>query len=427
MKIKISVLKKCLSSVGIDVSTLSDIQITEMIKQMLDVSREIKFNIERLPFLYRFKNEVVELCVHNIEKSVNDICLEENLFTYFNRKKEKENLESVFVRWMFNSIAQNAFDFVYFLPTNETFIDMNDMYFYVDKCMKIIKKDIIMDEYMPILEKMRINVITNYRIILEKAKNDDKLKPHLSNIPTCTEIQIERLKSLYFSLTDLTDFDKNVDKILNRYHFMGGLNNSLSTPPAVMDATKSLNPPMKSHELFGTPLNTCSPTFCSPFPDEKLVFNSSGSFFHFENYKEDTVYFANPPFDENICDNMAEKLLSDLEKKEFALIVIIPVWDTDQQKKYKMKDYGLVFHGYRKLVNSRFFKSDTVLDKDTYPFYNYFTNKVYPSSTTHFINLGKKIDTDYLLTYWRGKLHQNWSGEVVTDMSKALLKARKEA
>ena len=326
-------------------------------------------------------------------------------FVVIDIQKEKRNIGDVFVRWMFNSIANETFDFTYFLPTNESFIDQNDMDFYL--------KQRNLSPLIPF-------PIERYREILLEAKQpfyigqrfDQKSAP-----PTCTEVQFKRLESLY---RQIDQFDTNVDRIVNRYHFMGGLNNSLSTPPAVMNSVKMLTPPMKSHELFGTPLNTCSPTFCSPFSDEKAVFNSSGSFFNFTEYKDDTVYFANPPFDEKICDAMADKLLAELERKEFALIVIIPVWDTDQQKKYakthKTIDYGQVFHGYRKLVKSRFFKTDTVLYKEDYPFYNYFTGKLAPSSTTHFINLGKKIDTGYILRQWKDKKQQQMSGQIVLEM-----------
>ena len=314
---------------------------------------------------------------------------------------------------MFNSIAYNTFDFTFFLPTNESFIDLIDIDFYLTQRE---------------LQKCIPFPIEIYREILQQAKESvyTGLTYHIS-IPTCTNIQEKRLKSLYFN-KDNTDFKENVDKIINRYHFMGGLNNSLSTPPAVMDCVKLLDPPMKSHELFGTPLNTCSPTFCSPFPDEKFVFNSSGSFFDFTDYKDNTVYFANPPFDVKICDKMTDRLLEELDKKEFSLIIIIPVWDTEQQKKhakkYKTIDYGEVFHAYRRLVSSRFFKSDTILYKEDYPFYNYFTNRLAPSSTTHFINLGKEVNVQYILSVWNNKRQQNMSGEIVSEMSDRLIEKK---
>jgi hypothetical protein len=429
MKVKLSVIKKCLLKLGVDISTLSSDKIIDTVKQML-LPKKINFNIDRLPFLYRFKNEVVKLCLDYLQTAEGYICTKEKKLGVLDRKKDKANIEDTFVRWMFNSIAQHTFDFRYFLPTNDTFIDMNDIDFWIKN--RILKKIMVpIDDYKTKYKLPKFPT-ENYKIILEKAKTDKDV-PVLKtpiDVPTCTEAQLLRLRSLYFSLTDFTDFEQNVDKILNRYHFMGGLNNSLSTPPAVMDAVKKLNPPMISHELFGTPLNTCSPNYCSPFPDEKFVFNSSGSFFEFKGYKQDTVYFANPPFDEIICDKMADKLLADLEENEFSLIVIIPVWDTVQQQKYAKthgtRDYGDIFHGYRKLVESRFFKSDSVLQKDKYPFYNYFTDKVHPSSTTHFINLGKKIDTEYLLhSFWADKRQQNYSSEIVVDMSMELINFRK--
>lgn len=401
MKIKISLLRYCLGNfLKIDTSSMSISQLKFELKKALQV--QIQFDLKRLPFLYRFKNNVVDLCTEYLVQTA------KKNGKFIKIDKEKRNFGDVFVRWMFNSIAYNTFDFNFFLPTNESFIDLTDMDFYMTKLG--LKKCIPfpIEIYREILQKAKESVYTGFKFTID--------------VPTCTGIQEKRLKSLY---VNETDFKQNVDKILNRYHFMGGLNNSLSTPPAVMNCVKMLDPPMKSHELFGTPLNTCSPTFCSPFPDEKLVFNSSGSFFDFREYKDDTIYFANPPFDVKICDKMTDRLLEELDKKEFSLIIIIPVWDTEQQKKhakkYKTIDYGEVFEAYRRLVSSRFFKSDTILYKENYPFYNYFTNRLAPSSTTHFINLGKKVNVEYILSVWNDKKQQNMSGEIVSEMSDELI------
>lgn len=391
MIIKKSVLRSCLQRF-IDTSSMSDGDMKNAVIQFL---QEIQFNLERLPFLYRFKKDVVDLCVSYLV----DTGKKQNV--RINADKETRNIGDVFVRWMFNSIAAGTIDYFYFLPTNESFIDLIDMEFYI--------KQRHMKSCIPF-------PIEKYRQILIDAKSKHISGISIPSAPRCTKAQIERLASIYQSDSH---FDLNVDKILNRYNFMGGLNNSLSTPPAVMYCVNQFG--MNSHELFGTPLNTCSPTFCSPFPDE-IVFGSSGSFFEFTKYKKNTVYFANPPFDEKICDKMAEKLLVDLERKEFALIIIIPVWDTDQQRKYakthKTIDYGLPFHAYRNLVNSRFFKGEKVLFKETYPFYNYFTNKLAPSSTTHLINLGKAVDLDFLEKTWGNKDQQIRSAEIIEIMSK---------
>ena len=180
--------------------------------------------------------------------------------------------------------------------------------------------------------------------------------------------------------------------LLSRYYYLGGLNNSLSTPPAVL----SLFP---SHELFGTPFNTCSPTYCSPFDDEK-IFGSSGSFFQFNDFKDDIVYFANPPFDDTFCSTMADRLLDLLSKQLFSLVVIIPVWDKDQQDKHNLKNFGLSFKAYNSLVNSPYFIQEEFLPKNKYPFFNYFYERFVFISNTHMINLGKPVDIKFIKKEW---------------------------
>lgn len=188
------------------------------------------------------------------------------------------------------------------------------------------------------------------------------------------------------------DLDMDLHKLMSRYYYLGGLNNSLSTPPSVLGL-------FKTHELFGTPINTCSLNFCSPFSDEQ-VFGSSGSFFDFTDYKDDTVYFANPPFDDKLCTQMADKLLNDLDKQSFSLIIIIPVWDKDQQDLYKLKNFGLSFDAYNKLVNSTHFLQETFLPKNKFPFYNYFYQRYVYISNTHLINLGKPVDIMAIKHEW---------------------------
>ena len=108
------------------------------------------------------------------------------------------------------------------------------------------------------------------------------------------------------------------------------------------------------------------------------------------------MYFANPPFDDALCNQMSVKLLQDLDQKLFSLVVIIPVWDDKQQDKYGLKNFGLPFNAYNLLVESKYFIKELFLPKNQFPFYNYFQEKYVYISNTHVINLGRPVNIDLI-------------------------------
>jgi len=335
----------------------------------------IQFDLWRLPTLYSFKTQTIQLCLNFIKDVIKGSSKSKHRGLHQKLNDIETDLYDIFCRWCFNAIRYHEFDHTTFLPTGN-FIQMEDLAYYL-KRFNIELSDSFITFPMDQFQKIK-----NRASIIQQEAN-------IPALPHCSDVQIERLRYVYQG----NDFDNDVQKLISRYVYLGGLNNSLSTPPAVL----SLFP---SHEMFGTPLNTCCPSFCSPFEDEK-IFSSNGSFFKFNEYKEDVVYFANPPFDDIFCSQMTDKLLDDLSKHSISLVVIIPVWDTDQQKKYQLKDFGLPFDAYNRLVNSPYFQSEIFLSKGKYPFFNYFYNKMVHISNTHIINLGKPVDLLALQKVWQ--------------------------
>lgn len=335
----------------------------------------IHFDLQRLPILQRFKNDTIQMCLNFIKDVIKSSSNSKPKNLHQKLTDIEQDLYDIFCRWIFNAIHINKFDHDLFLPTG-SFIIMKDIAYYLNR-FNINMEDTLMS--FPVHE---------FEHIRKRAQLMNHT-PVLESVPNCSFVQLDRLKSLYQG----HDIDTDIAKLISRYVFLGGLNNSLSTPPSVLSV-------FPSHELFGTPLNTCTPTFCSPFEDES-IFQSSGSFFTFTDYQEDTIYFANPPFDDVLCTHMAKKLLTDLESTSFALVVIIPVWDTLQQQKYGLKDFNMPFDAYNLLVNSPHYNNEVFLPKNQYPFFNYFYNKFVYISNTHMINLGKKVDLIALQDTWK--------------------------
>jgi len=332
----------------------------------------LQFDLHRLSSLYQFKKDTIQLCIQFIKDVIKNSS--HSKMKYTKKLNEIEtDLYDIFCRWNFNCIQKNTFDMNTFLPTDD-FIILVDISYYLRR-FHIELSDSLIEFPFHEFNKIR-----------EKAK-ENSISLHTRPI-SCSSLQNKRLHSIYKG----NDFENDKLKLLSRYYYLGGLNNSLSTPPEVLSL-------FKSHELFGTPFNTCSEYFCSPFQDE-VLFGSSGSFFQFSEYQKDIVYFANPPFDDTFCTKMAERLLEQLSVQLFSLIVIIPVWDKDQQDKYNLKNFGLSFESYQKLIQSPYFIKEEFLPKSCYPFFNYFYQRYVYISNTHIINLGVPVDIKKIMSTW---------------------------
>ena len=335
----------------------------------------IHFDLNRLSSLYQFKKETIQLCLQFIKEVVKSSSHAKSRTLSQKLKNIESDLYDIFCRWNFNSIQNQTFDLDTFLPTG-SFILLVDIEYYL-KRFHIQLSDSLISFPFDTFESIR-----------EQAKMS---KPCKDNPTSCSEFQQKRLCSIYQG----QHIEQDIHKLLSRYYYLGGLNNSLSIPPHVLSH-------FKSHELFGTPFNTSSDQYCSPFVDE-AIFGSSGSFFEFTNYQDDTIYFANPPFDDTFCSKVSSKLLSDLSQQLFSLIVIIPVWGQQQQEEHNLKNYGLPFLAYDTLKNSPYFIKEAFLDKDQFPFFNYFYQKYVFISNTHIINLGKQVDIEFIMNHWKSK------------------------
>lgn len=334
----------------------------------------IQLSLEALPALYQFKKETIALCLEYVRDVLN-ASHKNKIRGLRHRLNEIEtDLYDIFCRWNFVALVHGTLNPVTCLPTDSSFIVLADLYYYLRR-FEVDAKDSIVE--FP---------LSKFESILQLAHNGHKVQPAPRSMYP-SEAQTRRLRSVYQG----NQYQEDVLRLLSRYQYLGGLNNSLSVPHKVMDL-------VPSHELFGTPLNTHT-SFCSPFADE-TVFSSKGSFFEFTDFKEDTVYFANPPFDDIFCNDMADRLLQQLAIRPFKLIVIIPVWDTEEQQKRGLKDFHLPFPCYRKLKESPFLLSEHFLEKDKYPFYNYFTQRMVYICNVHLINLGVEVDTNAIMEAW---------------------------
>jgi len=211
-----------------------------------------------------------------------------------------------------------------------------------------------------------------YTLEIVINQKDNYVKYHLTynngiwKLLPITKKQFTNLQQRYIG--EAEQFDELVAITLLRYRFLGGINNHLSIPPIIY---KTLN---VDFELFASPFNVGSKHFCSPFGDIEKYFGSSGSFSSF-SLQDNLVYAANPPYDVQIVQDMAEKLEREMPKmKNVTIYITIPLWRE-------------AFPGYDILKKNKFLRDSCELNKDDFPFYHYFKGRLIPASDTYLMVL----------------------------------------
>lgn len=165
-------------------------------------------------------------------------------------------------------------------------------------------------------------------------------------LSSLTDAQQKRVAQLYTG--DPDEYAATLDYVRGLYDGLGGSSNFLSVPPGIK--TDFI-------ELFGSPFNTRS-DYCSAFGIEKELFGSLGSFFEYE-LESGTNYIANPPFDEQLMEDMVRRLDAQLAKTtNVTVVVTIPDW----QPPFAARDL---------LDNSPHRKSSCALSRQAYNFYDY--------------------------------------------------------
>lgn len=221
---------------------------------------------------------------------------------------------------------------------------------------------------------------------------------------------IDQIEGITLPSHNLTEHQKQIIKpytvdspevkfLLHYYSILSVTGNYMAVPQAPISYAGI------KHELFGSPFNHHTPTFCSVLGEYEAVFGSKGSFFHYE-WQPDYIYLANPPFIEEIIEQMAIRILDQMDKTaNVSVYIVIPVWDTDSQKKYGLKDFKLTFQPYDMMVNSKYYRNNTLLRKEQHMFYDFYTGQHIRINYNHMILLSNstqpvKSCVD-VAEYWR--------------------------
>jgi hypothetical protein len=319
-------------------------------------------------------------CLREYKKSI--LNLGENI-------QQKKFLENSFARWYFNCKKRDIFPL-------ENIVSVQDLEY--ANLHKTTRFNI--DKFI----KRSTKIFDIYFVKITAACLDfgDKMDYGNSYYKAITPKQFGRLQDTYTG--DNKYFYQTIDKLISIYELIGINNVHLSIPPI-----------FKGIELFGSPLNTHNKEYCSPFKIERQ-FGSMGSFWDYK-FHRNGIYLCNPPFDERFINKMTHKLLADISDTDYKVLIIItiPLWDSNSQQTNDVQNYGLELEGLTMLLKSPYLTDHKILNKEEFPYWNYYTEEVLPVCWTHLLILSnlnsifykKNFSTNYFLNLWKNFVATN--------------------
>ena len=172
----------------------------------------------------------------------------------------------------------------------------------------------------------------------------------------------------HFLLKDKDFMNNLIFIICLRYKTLNSGNMQLANDP---DLFKKLYDKCNiDFELFASSLNFYSNSYCSLFYDVEQYFGSKGNFNDIKLIEGE--YVANPPFDNNIMENMCKKLIKSIKeanKKKLSLsfFISIPNWkSTIEYGEFKCRTL---------LESSKLITYDKVVPKEKTKFYDHYLDK----------------------------------------------------
>ena len=167
-------------------------------------------------------------------------------------------------------------------------------------------------------------------------------------------------------------------------------------------------------ELFASCINRIYNNYGSLFYDLEKHFGSLGSFNDITPIKG--LYFANPPFDNNIMSNMATKLLACLEASDksdnpLGFIITVPIWDGPTQKKINKlckTNYvsDLPYDCNSILTKSKYLYKKYIFCKNNFPYYSFIQDRNINATNTYLFIIKNSL-LEFDLSLFEKLLHRN--------------------
>lgn len=310
-----------------------------------------------------------------------------------NSEKVRRYFERAFVRWVFNAIRRDKDPFENPIEWSD-FVSLKDVNYLLQKEETLRHIDVNKLDWTWITTRFktihaRKNVPCGHveikkdesRIFLRYIWSEDGWRRPLEY--SLYIKRYEHIRKVYQGPSD--KFHEHLLVVFARYSACGSTNNHCSAPPSVILSSGAKT------ELFGSPVNTITHQYCSPFKDVEKYFGSLGSFFDFR--LSAGIYFMNPPYDEDLILAAMQKIVTVFQSDvPITIIMVLPVWDVSGQEKYRGRVHVVrKYEGFELLQSSGFIRSMAVLDYQKHLFFDYYEND-YKSVTDAYLIVASNTD-----------------------------------
>ena len=342
------------------------------------VFRDTQYEISIIDPLIELKR--YEL-IQNIKKETREI---------FNKYKLNIDINNILPKFIMNQYKDKTYYVDPILPYNASNMLQlkKDLYYLSNKKLKDIEVNKLIEEidlkgkFNNAINKLRKyisdnrNNINKYKINIENDNNFYYIDFHFEkgnenfynsyrlNKFKIHKILYNKLVNNYLYKKNDNNFKKLLVCLLLRYNTLESYNQQLSINPEFKNKIKEKY--KINFELFASSINCEYNNYCSFFYDIEKNFSSKGNFSSIELKRG--FFVSNPPFDEEIMNNMSIKFiesLKDINNEELSILITIPYW---------VDDYYGEYESYLKLKNSGFITYEKVIEKEKSIFFDYYKN-----------------------------------------------------
>lgn len=261
---------------------------------------------------------------------------------------------NIFSRWVFRGLGSSVSQKTLRLEDGKDYVDLID------------HKDLAYIEDHEVLKSgRRVNL---QGVLMHPAKDiSEETRGTPRKYPIRFNVPVENLRAR--CTAPPRDVEALCRRVSDFYEQIGGENNYLSVPPALVKQFGML-------ELFGSAWNTVAARYCSALEIERKHFGSLGSAFDYQ-FQSDDVILANPPFDEAICKEAVEHILEQLQREPGAAVVLV------------MPDWRINFDAATLASSSKHLIEKRCLKKSEFKFFNYASGRYVPVADVCLYHLGK--------------------------------------
>ncbi len=333
-------------------------------------------------------------------------------------------------------VENNNYDYDRFIDDLNYILNVHESDNAIKRDNKIIVEleklisDYLAVEYFNYSQRQDIEMIVIKDIVDRKIRLVCSYKKNTYQVIIHSKVYIRlKMKLLMFGknynilIDKLDDLDNILDGyifcLVFRYSYMDSGNQQLAIHHNIKDMYKKCG---VNFELFGSAINTLSTFYCSLFFDIEKYFGSLGNFFDLDIDRG--IYWCNPPYDDTIMTNAAQKLVNILKsEKDVIFLVTIPIWDIYTQNKMRENNIENIVRNFNFETSyishqdfqiysllKPYIKDELVIPKHRIPYFNYKKYSNINAVNTYMLIVYNNINSNISRV-----LHQNFDSIIDLD------------